>query len=93
METPTKKPDIWSHHGTTMIYDAFRKLKKLLQMYDISSIPDEVSLAIKEHLVGLKTNLQEHFLPKNNNKTWIWNPFTVNVESETALLDSEIEHS
>ncbi|XP_011159854.1 zinc finger BED domain-containing protein 5-like [Solenopsis invicta] len=57
----------------------------------MSSMLDEILTAIKEHLLGLKTSLKEYFPPINSNKAWIRNPFTVKVESETELPDSDIE--
>lgn len=90
VEDAMKKCKFWSHHVATPKY-VFRKLTELLQKYDLSPTLDEISVAIKEYLVGLKTNLQGYFRPINNNKAWTWNLFTVNIKLETNMLNSETE--
>ena len=72
-------------------YDAFMKLTVGKIEYNISSMPDEISAALKEHLIGLQTNLKKYFSPIHRTKTWIRNPFIINIESETELLDSDTE--
>jgi zinc finger BED domain-containing protein 5/7/8/9 len=91
VEAATKKLNLWSRHVEAGNYKAFKNLTELQKEYNMSSMPDEILAAIKEHLLGLKTSLKEHFPPINSNKAWIRNPFTVNVESETELPDSDIE--
>lgn len=37
----------------------------------------------------LEANLKEYFTPINNNKTWIRNPFSINIK--TTLSNSNVE--
>ncbi|KAJ8878632.1 hypothetical protein PR048_019215 [Dryococelus australis] len=64
-------------------------LTELQNEYNVSSLPDKISTDVKEHLLGLETNLKEYFPPINSDREWIRNPFTFNVESETELPDSD----
>ncbi|KAK4884571.1 hypothetical protein RN001_000842 [Aquatica leii] len=57
----------------------------------MSSLPEDVSLAVKDHLLGLESSLKEYFPPISSTKTWIRNPFTVNIETETELPDGDVE--
>lgn len=79
---------------------ASTKLTDLQKDHDMNSMPDEISAAIKEQLLGLGTSLEEYLsnpppptipLPITSNKAWIRNLFTVNKESETELQDSVID--
>jgi hypothetical protein len=91
VEAATKKLNLWSRRVEAGNYKAFTKLTESQKEYNMGSMPDEISAAIKEHLLGLETSLKEYFPPINSNIAWIRNPFTVNVESETELQDSDID--
>ncbi|MEE6510581.1 hypothetical protein FKM82_030541 [Ascaphus truei] len=88
---PTAKDVIFEFKDSFHDVNWVIKLTELQKEYNMSSMPDEISAAIKEHLLGLETSMKEYFPPINSNKAWIRNPFTVNVESNTELQDSDID--
>lgn len=70
-----------------MNYQAFRKVTELQNEFNVCSLPIDTSAFIQEHLVELEASLKKYFPPINTNRAWIRNPFSVNLEFETNLLD------
>jgi hypothetical protein len=70
---------------------SFYTLTELQEKYAESDISDAISAAIKEHLLGLTSSLNEYFPPIDASKMWVKNPFTVNTENEEILQLNESE--
>jgi hypothetical protein len=72
-------------------FKSFCTLTELQEKYAETIISDAISAAIKEHLSGLTSSLNEYFSPIDASKMWVKNPFTVNTENEEILQLNESE--
>lgn len=91
VEAARKKLSVWSQRAETGNFKLFSNLSEIQKDCNMTALPQDISTQIKEHLLGLETNLREYFPPIDANKAWIRNPFTFKLDSETNLPDSDVE--
>jgi hypothetical protein len=91
VEATIKKFRLWTQRVEKGNFKYFCNLTEIQEKYAESNIPDAISAAIKEHLSGLTSSLNENFPPVDASKMWVKNPFTVNTENEEILQLNESE--
>uniref|UniRef100_K7GA61 DUF4371 domain-containing protein n=1 Tax=Pelodiscus sinensis TaxID=13735 RepID=K7GA61_PELSI len=89
-----EKLRLWAQRVNKRNFKSFCTLTELQEKYAETNISDVISAAIKEHLLGLTSRLNEYFPPIDASKMWIKNLFTIDTENEEILqVDSLIELS
>jgi hypothetical protein len=86
-----KKLRLWTQRAEKGNFKYFCTLTELQEKYAETNISDAISAAIKEHLMGLTSSMNEYFPPTDGCKMWVKNQFTGNTENEEILQLNESE--
>jgi hypothetical protein len=91
VDVTIKKLRLWTQRVEKWNFKSFCTLTELQEKYAETNTSDAISAAIKEHLLGLISSLNECFPLIDASKMWVKNPFTVNTENEEILQLNESE--